>query len=423
MKEDLQRARRVALLAALVTLGMAVGKWLVGSLVNSPALMADALHSATDMVALGASWFGLTIALRPPSRRFPYGFYRAETLGAMVASGLIIFLGGRFLWQSVSRLGAPSELRFSAAGLATSAISVFVALGLYLWEKKTSRLTGSQSLAATAEEVKLDMLTSAAVFVALLCSQYRIPYVEGLVTLAIAGLVLWAGFTNMWTAMLSLMDASIDPEMEREVTEIIEGISGVREVEQLRARKSGPFYFVEGHVKVKGTMDVVHSHGLAHQAQAEVREKKPRVEAVVLHMEPYHSELQRVLVPVASDEGLGAPASGHFGRAPFFLLATLRGMEIEDFRVEPNEFREKVMRAGLGVVRSFVRQRGLDAAIVKEIGEIAFQGLRDSAVEIYKTSEATAADALSAYQHKKLPLLTEPTHSSEQNLPGEGQDT
>jgi len=417
MKENLQRARRVAALAALITLLLAAAKGLVGWFIGSPALMADALHSGTDMVALGASWFGLYIASRPPTQRFPYGFYRAETLGAMVASALIILLGGRFLWEGVSKFGTPSELRLSGAGLVTAAASIVVALGLYLWQKRTSLATGSQSLSATAEEVRLDMGTSGAVFVALLCSRFRIPYVESLVTFLISGLVLRAGVRNLWTTVLTLMDASIDPELEKEVTRIIEDVPGVRRVEQIRARKSGPFYFVEGHVEVKATMDVMRSHALSHSVQEEVRRQKPRVEGVVLHVEPYHSEVQRVLVPVDSGEGPGAPVSKHFGRAPFFLVATLRGAEIKDYAVEPNAFREKVVRAGLAVIRSFVRERELDAVLVREIGEIAFHGLRDEFVDLYRAPEASAAEALAAFARGKLEVLPEPTHTSEEKLP------
>jgi len=104
MRQSLCQARRVAGLAALFTMVMAAGKAFVRHLTGSSALMADALHSSTDMVALGASWFGLYLASRPPSERFPYGFYRAGTLGALMASGVILYRGGGLLWAGIGRL-------------------------------------------------------------------------------------------------------------------------------------------------------------------------------------------------------------------------------------------------------------------------------------------------------------------------------
>lgn len=420
MKDNLTRARRVAFIAALVTMAMAAGKYGVGVLVGSRALQADALHSGIDMIALGTSWFGLYIAGRKATERFPYGFYRAETLAALLGSGLIIFLGVRFAIESVQRLGAPPVAQFTGAGLAVAGISVFVALGLYLWEKRTSLATGSQSLGATAEEVRLDMGTSIAVFVALICSRYSIPYVEGIVTLLISGLVLYAGFGNLWSAVLSLMDASVDPELEREVAQIIADVPGVRGVEKIHSRRSGPFYFVEGHVDVRPQMDVERSHALAHRAAETVREKRPRIEGVVLHIEPYRGQVQRALVPVESGEGLDAPLCPHFGRAPFFVLARLRDGAIEDVEVEENEFQDRQLRAGLAVIREFVESRDLDVVLVREVGEIAFHGLRDSAVGIYRAPEGTAREALEAYARSEVRLLPEPTHSSDRKIEADG---
>jgi len=104
MRQSLCQARRVAGLAALFTMPMAAGKALVKHLTGSAALLADALHSSTVMLALAASWFGLYLASRPPCERFPYGFYRARTLGALVASGVILNPGGELLWSGVGRL-------------------------------------------------------------------------------------------------------------------------------------------------------------------------------------------------------------------------------------------------------------------------------------------------------------------------------
>jgi len=98
-------------------------------------------------------------------------------------------------------------------------------------------------------------------------------------------------------------------------------------------------------------------------------------------------------------------------------VATLRGAEIEDYAVEPNAFRQKVVRAGLAVIRSFVKERELDAVLVREIGEIAFHGLRDEFVDLHRAPEGSAAEALEAFARGKLEVLPEPTHTSEEKLP------
>jgi len=415
-RAGLLRARHAAAGAAFITLSLAVLKWTVGALANSSALQADAVDSTTDTLALMTSWVGLYIASRRPTERFPYGFYRAESLGALIISALIIAMGGRYLWEGVQRFGEAPRLQHSLVGLAAAAVSIAVALGLYLWERKVGRETGSQSLSATAEEVKLDMGKSGAVFVAIICSHYRVPYVESLVTLLISGAVIYAGFKNLRTAVLSLMDARIAPELEQKVAEIISRVNGVRWVELVRARRSGPFYFIESHVHVKPELDVRRSHALAHEAQDAIREEEPRVEGVVLHLEPYHSQTERVLLPVNSEAGLSAVVCEHFGRAPYFLLAALQDGDVQEFHVEQNDFQEKVVRAGLAVIREFVEERELDSVIVREMGEIAFHGLRDNAVDLFHVGDVTAREALEAYGKGELDILPTPTRTSDENL-------
>jgi cation diffusion facilitator family transporter len=415
-QKTIRWARRTAGAVMLVTLAMAAAKAIVGQLIGSSALTADALHSGTDAVALGASWFGLVLASREPTERFPYGFYRAETLGAAVASGLILLLGGDFLWTGIERLVHPAATTHTPVGIATAAASAVLAYVLYRWERRVSRQTGSQSLAATAEEVRLDIGSSLAVLVAVACSGHGVGWVDGVVTLGISGLVLWAGLRNLWAAVLSLMDASVDPELEREVAELLRAMEGVREVEQIRARKSGPFFFVEGHVSVAGSLDVRRAHEISHRAQRTIMEHKPQVEGVILHIEPHRPERQRVLVCTDDDGSLSAQVSRHFGRAPFFLEATIQDGKLSEPKSERNTLMDREQRAGLAVVKEFVERYRPNAVICRQIGEIAFHALRDDYIEVYQCPPCTAGEALEMFARGELRLLDQPTHSSEEKL-------
>jgi len=409
-------ARRTAGTVMLITLALAATKALVGQLIGSSALTADALHSGTDAVGLGASWFGLVMASREPTERFPYGFYRAETLGAGVASGVILLLWGKFLWTGIERLVHPVMTVHPPVGIATAAVSAVVAYVLYRWERRVSRETGSQSLAATAEEVRLDMGSSLGVLVAVACSGYGVAWVEGAVTLGISSLVLWAGSRNLWTAVLSLMDASVDPTLEHEVAELLQSMEGVQYVEKVRARRSGPFYFVEGHISIAGSLDVRRAHEISHRAQRNVMEHKPQVEGVILHIEPHRPNRQRVLVSTDDDRGLSARVCRHFGRAPFFLEATIQDGKLSEPNSQKNMLQERKQRAGLAVVKQFVERYHPDVVICQQIGEIAFHALRDDYIEVYQCPPCSAAEALEMFARGELQLLSQPTHSSEQKL-------
>ena len=100
----LSAGKRVSATATLLTVGLAVGKGLIGQLRGSPALTADAVHSFADTLAIFASWVGLKLAERPPTKRFPFGLYRAETMAALLVSSLLLLAGGHLLIESTQSL-------------------------------------------------------------------------------------------------------------------------------------------------------------------------------------------------------------------------------------------------------------------------------------------------------------------------------
>ena len=415
--QPIVRAERTAAAVSGATLLLAALKAAVGYSTGATLLIADAAHSGADLLALGASWFGLRLSRRSPTTRFPYGFYRAETLATLLIAGVIAYIGARLMVEGIATLRDTSPLQKPWLALGTAISSAAVGAALALWEKRVSKATGSQSLAATADEAVMDAVSSLVVFVALLAGTFSVPYITGAATILISLAVLRVAVYHGWLALLTLMDASVNPELERSVKAKLQSIREVRTVHKVRARRSGPYYFIEGHLHVDGSMDVTRSHALSHHAEVTIRAHHPRVEAVILHVEPYHSARRHVLVPAASAEGMDALVSTHFGRAPRFVIATVELEKVAATAQMENPFGTKKVRAGLAVINRLVRKEELDAVLVSEIGEIAYYALRDNSIEIYRVGETTVRAAVDAYMAGDLPPLLEPTHSSDERLP------
>ena len=280
-------ARKTVTFAAVVTVALAAMKAIIGGISGSSGLLADALHSVSDVIALGASWFGLWLAGKEPTQRFPYGFYRAETLAALVASGVILLLGLSILLQGIHKLKAPIPLHHSWLALGVALLSAVVAFWVSTRLKRVARQTNSQSLSATGDEARMDCFTSLLVFVGVSAASAGFLRADAIVAILFSALVFWIGGRNSWIALLSLMDASMDKQLETDVANILMQISGIKRTHKLRARRAGPFYFIEGHIHVLPSMNVAHSHALTHEAERVVRQKRPEVEGVILHVEPF----------------------------------------------------------------------------------------------------------------------------------------
>ncbi len=421
----LAEGRRVAAVATGLTVFLVVAKGLFGYVRDSPALWADALHSAADTLAIFASWVGLHLADREPTERFPFGLYRAETLASLVVSAIILIAGIDLLIDSVSglvaRAGAPGR---SVDVLVVALVSAVVSYGIFRWERRVGERLESQSLLANADESRADIFTSSAVFCGVGATYVGLPNVELVVAVGLALLIIWLGAKNGLVAIYTLLDASLDSNLEAQIEDLAESVPGVKDVGRVRLRRAGPFRFGIAEVRVQKSTDVARGHEVAHQVERTVRTEIPNIEMLTVHLEPFQPAEQTVMVP-AEGRGLDARVSEHFGRAQCFLFATVTGEDVRQSECIENPFRGKKARAALAVINNTLAERRIDAVLTREIGEIAFHTLRDHYVTIYSAPEATVAQALEEFAEGKLRTLTEPTHASEAagapNGPGAGE--
>ena len=325
MQDRLSAGKRVAAAATVLTLGLAVGKGVIGRWRGSPALTADAVHSAADMLAIAASWVGLKLAERPPTKRFPFGLYRAESLASLLVSILLLLAGAHLLVEGIQGLFQQvGALHHSVDVLVAALLSAVISLGIYLWEASVGKRIGSQSLLANADESRVDIMTSLAVFAGAGASYLGIPHAEMAVTVVLAGLIIWLGLKHGRIALFSLLDASPDPELEKQVIALAEEVPGVMRVAELQLRQAGLFCFGIVRIQLRRSVDITRGHEIDHRVVHAVRESIPRIESLTVHLEPFVPKKLTILVPVQGDSAT-ARVSAHFGRAPFFALATLSG--------------------------------------------------------------------------------------------------
>ncbi len=413
--ESLSSGIRVAAGATFITIGLAVAKWAIGAVTGSEALRADALHSASDVLAIGSAWFGLHLARRPPSRAFPFGLYKAETFASFIASVFILVAGGAMLRDGLMAIPGKPEIALPGAALSVSLISSLVSYFIARRERSVGRRINAHSLLANADESRADVVTSAVVLAGIVASILGLRYIEGVVAVGVSAFVIWLGLRNIRTSIYGLLDASIEPEKERSIKDEVARVRGVLDVGDIRIRRAGPFYFGEVPIKVRKSVDVARGHDVASAVEALLRERFQEIEHVTVHVEPYRATSYKVLVPV-EEAGEGYVISRHFGRSGYFAECDVDPDRQHVSASMPNRLKERDVRVGLNVIREMVEGRGVDSVIVKEIGEIAFHALRDSFVEIYKATDGTLAENLAALAEGRLALLTEPTHSSERRV-------
>jgi len=407
----LQQGRKVALAATLATLLLAIGKFVVGYLFDSRILIADAYHSAVDVVAVFASWLGLWLASRGKSKKFPYGLYRAETFLTLIIGVLISLAGLENLiegYKKCTTVSAPSV--FPVLPVAVTVISVILAYVIARKEKTIGTAIQSGSLLANASESFLDIGISLVVLIGLLLTYAGVPYIEGGVVMLISLLILRLGLMNIWTPILILLDANLDPQLQKEIEELLLETEGVRGVHSVKVRQFGPFRMVDCVIATNPSLPVFQAHELADRVEEQVIKTFEGVESLFVHIEPSQENEMGIIIPVGDINGLDSEVYGHFGRAPYFIIVKLsdQGPEIEDFYY--NEFLQEKDRIHVAVkVIHAVLRHQLDVVFTPKIGEIAFHMLKDHFVDIYRAEEgSTVRETIEKFLNHQSEPITAP---------------
>ncbi len=374
---DIEHGEEAARKATFLVAGLATLKGIVGWATNSAALLADALHSTVDVLTTLGTWIGLKIAKRPADERFPYGYYRAESLVALVVATIVIIGAIGLFLDGVHRIQNPEPVKDAWLAASIAIIASIASYYISKLEGEAADVANSQALKAVSIEAMADTLSSLVVFLAIVAGAYLgVPWAEGVGAVLVAAWVSKIGVETAWNAILALMDVA-PRETLKEVAEILEHADEISGFKDLRLRKSGPMVFGEVTVTIPADVPVAKADEIARRIREYVL-TIPEIEDFRVYVEQAEPEEKIVVVPVK--EGKVSPT---FATAPQFAVYLVNAGKIELVETFDNPALEKKVRRGLAAAKAVLEKKPY-AVIVKNIGEISFNTLKEGLVRIYK---------------------------------------
>jgi cation diffusion facilitator family transporter len=252
---------------------------------GSVALLGDTLHNAADALTAIPLAVAFLLGRRAATRRFTYGLGRAEDLAGLVIVAVIAASAALAAWQAVDRLTEPRDLEHAgwvaAAGVVGFAGNELVAR----YRITVGRRIGSAALVADGLHARADGFTSLAVVAAAVGSAIGWRWVDPVVGLAIAAMIL----SVMWGAarevFARLLDA-VDPSLVDRAEEALRATDGVRGVGWVRLRWVGHSLAAEADVEVAPHLTVVDAHTIAHDAEHRLIHALPRLAMATIHPSP-----------------------------------------------------------------------------------------------------------------------------------------
>jgi cation diffusion facilitator family transporter len=297
-----RRSIRWAQAGLLINAVLVLVKLFAGIIGHANALVADAIESSGDIFSSMIVWMGLSIAARPADEDHPYGHGKAEPLAAVVVSLMLLGAAVVISILAIREIRTPHHLPapftlFVAAGV------IIVKEILYRRVSRVGRDVGSTAVTADAWHHRADAISSLAAFIGIsiaLLGGRGWEAADDWAALVAALVVAVNGVKTLRPAISGLMDEAPDRTVRERVLEAACAVDGVRNVENLKVRRSGLGFYVDLHVQADPGISLEDAHEIAATVKYAIVEAIPSVAGVLVHMEPYRNSGKLSDEPVLS---------------------------------------------------------------------------------------------------------------------------
>ncbi|WP_304985066.1 cation diffusion facilitator family transporter [Coxiella-like endosymbiont] len=310
----------VSLISAFVNTLLALFKIGVGIICYSQALIADGIHSLSDLLTDGLVVIAGHLGAQSPDKEHPYGHGRIETIGAIIISLILIFVALGIitfdtLHHIIHRVHSTTPT-FSV--IVVGIVSVIANESLFRYTLIKGNKINSDLLRTNAWHNRSDALVSLIVLASVIGTRLGITYLDSIGALIIALLILRMGLKMIWKNIQELIDAAVDDETLEKITNIISTVPGVLSIHQLRTRSHGGNIFIDVHIQVTSNISVSEGHYISEQVHVNLMKNISHVADVTMHIDPENDATSTPLVNLPNREDIHRLLKVHCQNLPSF---------------------------------------------------------------------------------------------------------
>ena len=267
---------------------LAVFKFIAGILGNSMALISDAVHSSSDVLATAVAYAGDRIARREADEKHPYGHERFEQLAAAILSLILAsvgigigYAGTQALLAGGTDTGAPSVLALVAAG-----VSIVVKEAMFWYTRHGAQKIGSDVFMADAWHHRTDALSSVAALIGVGAAMLGFPLGDAIASIVICLFILKVAWDVGRDAVGKLVDESGGEELNNAIAECAAQCDCVNHIDSVVTRRFGSLYYADVEVAMAGSLTLREAHLHAEEVHARIEHDCPLVKHVTVHVNP-----------------------------------------------------------------------------------------------------------------------------------------
>jgi len=376
-----QEKEKWALGSLILNFSLTVLKFIFAFITGSLALMAEAIHSLSDLIVSGISLISVKIS-SIKAENFPYGLYKVENIASVII-GMFLFFTAYEILKEVFLSNEKREIKYVEFAIGVMIITMVATFIYSRFELRVAEKLNSPTLKADAEHIWADFLSSVVVVIGLVGSLFGYQldkYAAAVVSLFIihSG---WEVFSN---GIKMLLDVSLSKEELEKIKQIIYEKPSVMEIKKIRGRSAGSHKFLELEL-IMHNYSLRETHKTVDNIEKEIKEKIPNIDSVFIHYEPARQEGLRIAI--LTDEN---------GNLKDFSSAT----KIEIFDVSKSCNYEKTFELSVKPIEKeigkILTKLGIDIVISKnhpEDFEVRWQIVKSS-IMVWETNLENVEDAL-----------------------------
>jgi len=284
---------RVTLLGMFVNMTLFVFKLVAGIIGRSGAMIADAVHSASDFATDIVVLAFVRISAKPRDDDHDWGHGKYETLASLIIGVALFAVGVEILVDSAEKIGAvvagKTLPRPGVVAMVAAVVSIVAKEALYQYTMRVGRKLDSPSVIANAWHHRSDALSSIGALLGIGCAYFlgeKWRIADPIAAIVVAALIIKVAYDLCRTALAELLEKSLSREVEDEILGIISATPNVYKPHNLRTRRIGANIAIEVHIRVDGSMTVHDSHEISRDIEQALRDRFGNQTAVAIHVEP-----------------------------------------------------------------------------------------------------------------------------------------
>lgn len=281
-------ASRSTWVSVVVNIALAAAQMVIGTLAHSQALIADGIHSLSDLVSDFIVLVAGHHSRKEADEDHPYGHHRFETAASLALGVILLAVGAGMIVSAIEKVSAHDALpRVHTVALGVALLALIAKESLFRYMMAAAKQVRSSMLMANAWHARSDAASSAVVAVGIVGNLAGYPMLDPIAALIVGLMVGRMGWSFGWSALHDLMDRAVDTTVVDEIRQTLAQTPGVRGVHDLRTRRMGDMIIVDVHLEIDGTLTVAAGHDIAAHARERVLQRDDVLD-LLAHVDPWH---------------------------------------------------------------------------------------------------------------------------------------